>query len=301
MSERYWDPQLETLPVERRRLLRDHRLRWQVRRCWDGSPFYRARLESAGLDPATFGGLADLARVPVLRVEDLPKGPDADEPDPSWTVAPGDWRRDSAREGPRVARMLTDGDIIHQMDIAARALWAAGGRPGHTLVLDGIGDGDEVTDLIVGAAARIGMGLSRVSADASVGAGERVRATFHEAEQLTAALVWRFVWPPPGEDREQAGCALVMWYVAPTVAYSCGESEGVHWADDHLLVEIVDPATEQAVDPGEPGALVLSDLTREGSPLLRYWSGLEATLIEEPCACGRTSIRSTVIRPLALG
>ena len=51
MALTYWDRKLETLPVERRQVLRDHRLRWQVRRCWDGSPFYRARLSGAGLAP----------------------------------------------------------------------------------------------------------------------------------------------------------------------------------------------------------------------------------------------------------
>src|SRR5688500_4293069 len=118
MSERYWDPQLETLPVERRQLLRDHRLRWQVRRCWDGSPFYRARLESAGLDPDTFGGLADLHRIPILRPTDLPSPDDSDGASTDWTVAPEDWWQAQCRTDEGWIRTVTDGDALHQADLA---------------------------------------------------------------------------------------------------------------------------------------------------------------------------------------
>jgi hypothetical protein len=236
MDERYWDAQLETLPVERRRLLQDHRLRWQVRRCWDGSPFYRARLEAAGLDPSTFGGLADLARIPILRLGELPRSSGADEPSRAWTVAPDVWWQEHERTDDALVRVLTDGDVTQRAHLAARALWAAGVRPGHAL-----------------------------------------SAMAREA-------------PPAG--------ALAIPNVAPSVAYTCGESEGVHWSDDHFLVEIVDRVTGLAVGPGEPGGVVITDLAREGSPLIRFWTGMEGALIEEPCPCGRTSARSPFVRPL---
>lgn len=237
MSDRYWDAQIETLSTDRRRLLRDHRLRWQVRRCWDGSPFYRARLEAAGLDPATFGGLADLPRIPILRLGDLPLGNSADDLSPDWTVAPREWWQEWERLGGGLVRVLTDGDVTHRAHLAARALWAAGVRPGRSLT-----------------------------------------AMAPET-------------PAPG--------ALAIPSVAPTVAYGCGEAEGVHWADDHFLVETVDPTTGTAVETGEIGVLLVTDLAREGSPLLRFWTGLEASLTDEACPCGRTSARSPFVRPLA--
>ena len=236
MSEKFWDPQLETLPIERRRLLREHRLRWQVRRCWDGSPLYRARLEAAGIDLASFGGLADLHRIPILRPRDLPPPDRHGNPSPEWTVAPDEWWQDREDSDVGLARILTDGDVTQRAHLAARAHWAAGIRPGRSLSAMA----DEV--------------------------------------------------PPPG--------ALAVPGVAPAGAYPCGETEGVHWSDDHFLIEIVVPETGQSVSPGEIGAVVVTDLAREGSPLLRFWTGLEANLFEAPCACGRTSARSTVIRPL---
>ncbi len=231
MSDRYWDAQLETLPTDRRRLLQDHRLRWQVRRCWDGSPFYRARLEAAGLDPATFGGLADLPRIPILRLDDLPRGNSADEPSRDWTVAPEAWWQEREGLGGGLVRVLTDGDVTHRAHLSARALWAAGVRPGRSLT-----------------------------------------AMAPET-------------PAPG--------ALSIPSVAPTVAYACGEAEGVHWADDHFLVETVNPTT------GGVGVVVVTDLTREGSPLLRFRTGLEASLVDAACPCGRASARSPFVRPLA--
>lgn len=298
MSERYWDPQLETLPVERRRLLRDHRLRWQIRRCWDGSPFYRARLEAAGIDPATFGGLADLGRVPLLHAEEIPDSGDLERPDEAWSVAPREWWRGVTYEAPHLARAGTDGDNLHQTDVASRALWAAGGRPGRPVTADGVGDGDEVAELVIAASARIGMTVGQVREIASPAGGERVQATICRPDQESAELVWRFVWPPVPQRAGQSGSALALRYVAPTVAYSCQESDLIHWNDDHFLVEIVDPATSRSLERGDSGAVVVTDLTREGSPLIRFRTGFESMLVDEPCPCGRTSARSPFVRPL---
>lgn len=71
MSYRYFDERMETLPSDTMRTVQDHRLRWQFRRCWDGSAWYRARFETAGLAPETFAGLSDLSRLPLLTASDL--------------------------------------------------------------------------------------------------------------------------------------------------------------------------------------------------------------------------------------
>ncbi|MCC7369793.1 MAG: hypothetical protein IT306_15305 [Chloroflexi bacterium] len=66
MAGGYYDERMETLPPDVMRTVQDHRLRWQFRRCWSGSAWYRERFEAAGLTPETFGGLADLSRLPPL-------------------------------------------------------------------------------------------------------------------------------------------------------------------------------------------------------------------------------------------
>ena len=82
----------------------------------------------------------------------------------------------------------------------------------------------------------------------------------------------------------------------PGVAWECSERNGLHVAEDHFLPEIIDPHTGRRLPPGEEGELVLTSLTKEAYPLLRYRTGDRTALLAEPCACGRTSVRIARIR-----
>jgi phenylacetate-CoA ligase len=84
--------------------------------------------------------------------------------------------------------------------------------------------------------------------------------------------------------------------MGPGIAGECLERNGLHVAEDHFLVEVVDPLTMERVRPGDRGELVLTTLTKEAFPLVRYRTGELTSLIPEPCPCGRTSVR---IRPVA--
>lgn len=254
MSQRYWDTKLETLPTEQRQILREHRLHWQVRRCWDGSPFYRARMETAGLDAALSGGRESWWRLPMLHADDLPSVSE-------WAVAPESWwvRLDEVSGQP--GRAVTDGDAIQQADLAARALWAAGARPGQTFPFPG-----RSTDVLIRSVVMVGAG------------------------RVGVAL---------GSDGEAFAPAIDLPFVAPTLGYRCEEGRRIHWNDDHFLIELVAGNGGQPVKVGEPGAVVLTDLAREGSPLLRFWTGLQTQVSDDPCSCGRTSAWSPKVRPHA--
>jgi phenylacetate-CoA ligase len=80
--------------------------------------------------------------------------------------------------------------------------------------------------------------------------------------------------------------------IGPTCASECEEKSGIHWVEDHLLVEIINPDTHKRCDPGEVGVLVLTHLTKEATPMLRYWTNDLARLTIERCGCGRTHARS---------
>lgn len=72
----------------------------------------------------------------------------------------------------------------------------------------------------------------------------------------------------------------------------CVAREGIHVWEDHYLVEIVDPQTGQVLPPGQEGEMVITTLTREGLPLIRYRTrDITKILSYEPCACGRTHVR----------
>jgi len=65
------------------------------------------------------------------------------------------------------------------------------------------------------------------------------------------------------------------------------EKAGLHWVEDHLLVEIINPDTNERCKPGEKWVVVLTHLTKEATPMLRYWSNDQARLTIEKCGCGR--------------
>jgi phenylacetate-CoA ligase len=83
--------------------------------------------------------------------------------------------------------------------------------------------------------------------------------------------------------------------MGPGVAGECLECNGLHINEDHFLVEIINPNTLQPVQPGEVGELVITTLTKEAFPVIRYRTRDLTRLITEPCACGRTNHRMTRI------
>jgi len=79
--------------------------------------------------------------------------------------------------------------------------------------------------------------------------------------------------------------------IGPGVGSECPCQDGLHLFEDHFYPEIVDPDTGAPVPDGERGELILTTLTREGTPVLRYRTRDITYLIDEPCECGRTSRR----------
>jgi phenylacetate-CoA ligase len=80
--------------------------------------------------------------------------------------------------------------------------------------------------------------------------------------------------------------------IGPGVAAECREGKGaLHVFDDHFFPEIVDPETGSPVPPAERGELVLTTLTKQAFPVLRYRTGDVTSFVDEPCPCGRTHRR----------
>jgi phenylacetate-CoA ligase len=79
--------------------------------------------------------------------------------------------------------------------------------------------------------------------------------------------------------------------IGPGVAQECLEKQGLHVQEDHFLAEIIDPESGQPLPDGERGELVITTLTREAMPVLRYRTRDLTSLVRETCACGRTTAR----------
>lgn len=79
--------------------------------------------------------------------------------------------------------------------------------------------------------------------------------------------------------------------VGPGVSGECLELCGMHINEDHFIPEIINPDTGEVLPPGEQGELVVSCITKEALPLIRYRTGDITRLFYEPCKCGRTTVR----------
>ncbi len=77
----------------------------------------------------------------------------------------------------------------------------------------------------------------------------------------------------------------------PGVAWECPEKSGLHLCEDHFIPEIIDPATGESISDGREGELVLTTISKEAFPLIRFRTGDLATIDYTPCSCGRTHCR----------
>ncbi|MBQ3093583.1 MAG: phenylacetate--CoA ligase, partial [Clostridia bacterium] len=84
--------------------------------------------------------------------------------------------------------------------------------------------------------------------------------------------------------------------MGPGVSGECYLRDGLHFAEDHFLPEIIDAQTGERLPEGETGELVVTTLTKEGIPLLRYRTKDISRLNYQPCACGRTHVRMDKVK-----
>lgn len=82
----------------------------------------------------------------------------------------------------------------------------------------------------------------------------------------------------------------------PGIGVNCEHEEGIHYWDDFLYFEIIDPATGKTVPDGEPGEIVITTLVKEGAPLLRFRTHDLSRIIPEPCSCGRCYPRIDIVQ-----
>ena len=80
--------------------------------------------------------------------------------------------------------------------------------------------------------------------------------------------------------------------IGPTFASECAAKAGLHFAEDHYVIEIINPDTRERCSEGEMGVLVITHLTREATPMLRYWTNDYARYDSSRCSCGRTHGRA---------
>ena len=316
-----WNPAAETEAPAARAARQLERVRetvaWAVARV----PFHRARLSAVRL-----ARLADLAALPFMRKSDLREH----YPFGLFAVTPAELVRVHASSGtkgkPTVVGYTAE-DLEVWREVMARVMTAAGARRGdmlhvafgYGLFTGGLGfhDGGERIGMTVvpvssGNTARHHLLLQDFRPAAICGTPSfvlHIAESFREQGGDARALGLRyglFGAEPWTEGlraalEEAFGCRAYDTYglseiVGPGVAGECEVRAGLHVCDDHFLPEVIDPATGAVLPPGQEGELVLTTLTKRAIPMVRYRTGDVTTLVPEPCACGRTSVRIARIK-----
>lgn len=325
----FYDPPMETLAREELAALQLERLRWQLARCASGAELYRRKLAGAGFEPGDLGGLDALSGLPVVTKDELRADQAEHPPFGTFVVAArATWRElhpSSGTTGQPVRTLWSAADVAGIADFTARTLWQFGVRPGdivqnafaYGMWVAGMGAHHGATAL--GAlVVPTGTGTStQHQVDYLRHAGSTVLlATPSFGLRIAEELARRGTDPAQlslrigafgGEAGTETPATRALlersfgidafdYYglaeIGPTFAAECPAKAGLHFCEDHVLVEAIDPASGRPVPDGQTGVLVFTHLTREATPMVRYWSNDYAVLTRRPCACGRTSVRA---------
>ncbi|HCY86264.1 MAG TPA: phenylacetate--CoA ligase [Desulfobacteraceae bacterium] len=301
--------------------LKLERLQSTLNRAYKNVPFHRKRFESHNLTPQAIGALEDIEKLPFMKRADLglhyPYGLFAVPLRDIVRIhtAPGTGDRPSISGYTQadlliwkklVARSLnacgvTDMDILQIHLPAGLANWGRDYKDGGELL------GASVIPNSMLSLSKTLMVLRDYKTTTLV-------TTLAFAEQLTDHMFERerhpnelnlkriiLVGEPVTKDIVkdlEARLHADIWQhyglseiPGPAIAHECGDHCGLHICDDHILPEIIDPATGQTLPAGTAGELVLTTLSARALPLVRFRTGDMARLITEPCGCGSPFIR----------
>ncbi|MFI7682548.1 phenylacetate--CoA ligase PaaK [Streptomyces griseoaurantiacus] len=291
----------ERMPLEELRALQLTRLRTTLRHAYEHVELYRKKFDAAGVTPEDCRSLEDLARFPFTTKADLRET----YPFGMFAVPMDEVRRVHASSGttgrPTVVG-YTEHDLSVWADLVARSIRAAGGRPGHKvhisygygLFTGGLGAhygaeraGCTVIPASGGMTARQVQIIQDFRPEIIMVTPSYMLTLLDEFERQgidprsTSLRVGIFGAEPWTEEmrreiEERLDLHAVDIYglsevMGPGIAQECVEAkDGLHVWEDHFLPEIVDPVTDEVREAGESGELVLTSLTKEALPVVRY-------------------------------
>lgn len=317
-----FDVDKETMPREELEELQLRRLKQLCERVYANVPFYTNKFKELGIDPKDINSLSDLTRLPFTEKQDLRNH----YPFGLFAVSRENIVRihsSSGTTGKATVVGYTKRDIKNWADLMARSFAIAGATPedsihnayGYGLFTGGLGAhygaealGATIIPVSGGGTRRQIMLLKDFGADVICctpsyalflhETGKEMGIDF-EKLPLRIGIFGAEPWTESMRlDIEQKlnikamdiyGLSEIM---GPGVAMECAEEQqGLHIMEDHFLPEIINPETGEHVEPGEVGELVITTLTKEGIPLIRYRTRDLTRLNYTACRCGRTFAR----------
>ncbi len=317
----YFEPKYECMNRESLEQLKLERLQAALTRISKNVPFYRKKFEELKIDPYDFESLYDLVNLPLTTKNDL-----AEHAPYGLFAVP---LREVVRlhgtyglRGKSVVVGYTINDIHRWSKLAARVLMAGGVTKddviqvayNYGLSTSGFGihyGAEELGATVVPASSGNTNRQISIIQDYNVTTlvclpsyalylADRMeeKGININALSLRTGLLGEEAWSEETrieiQDRlkitaaDNYGLSEIM---GPGVAGECLERKGMHVNEDHFLPEVIDPKTLKPVEPGQVGELVITTLTKEALPLIRFRTGDLTRLIYDPCPCGRTFVR----------
>ncbi len=323
----YWNEKMETLPLKELHAVQLRKLRAQVHHMYEHNPIYKKKFKETGVTPDSVKTLDDIQKIPFSVKDELREHyPIGLQCVPQEEVIR--YHMSSGTTGKPICVGYTKKDIETWGELMARSLYAAGGRRGdifqnaygYGLFTGGLGFhygaetlGMSVIPTAAGNTARQMLVMKDMQttflactpsyAQKLTEALEKEGIDVINELRLRVGLFGAEPWTNELRERIEEGLGLqahgggafdhygLTEMTGPGVASECEAKSDLHVWSDHFLVEIIDPSTGEHVEPGERGELVLSTLSKEAMPFLRYRTRDITVLDTEPCECGRTHPR----------
>jgi len=316
-----WDPRYECLEREEIEQLQLERLQSTLNRVYRNVSFYKKRFDSLKIFPDEIQSLKDLAKFPLTLKEDLRES----YPYGMFALPLREVVRihsSSGVTGKPTVTGYTRNDLHHWSQLTARVLTAGGVTKDDVVQITfkyglftgafGLHHGAEligasVIPMSTGNTAKQVLIMQDYKTTALIGTPSYALALAKYMEDqaidpksLSLKLGLFGAEPCPESMRKEIEERLfinatdnygVSEVMGPGVSAECEYKNGLHLYEDHFIPEIIDPQTLQVLAPGAEGELVLTTLTKEAFPLMRYRTRDITSLDYSPCPCGRTLVR----------
>jgi len=317
----YWNPAIERLSREELEEIQERRLKALVNTVYEYSPFYRRRFKDAGVHPSEIKSLDDLSKLPFTKKQDLRDN----YPFGTFCVPLSQVVRFHASSGttgkPTVVG-YTANDIRNWVESLCRALVSCGVSSedimqiayGYGLFTGGLGFhyaaerlGSTVVPISAGNTARQvelmkDLGTTVIACTPSYMLylseyAEEMGVDIANDTNLRAGIFGAEPWSEETRKRIEDKTGILAYDVYGTSELSgplfteCTERNGVHIWADMFITEIVDPETGEQVGEGEKGELVVTTISKEALPLVRWRTGDITYMESDKCGCGRTHPR----------
>lgn len=318
LEHRLWDAEAETMSRDELHKVQLSRLQDTVRRVSQNVPFYKKSLRERGVQAEDIRSLEDVSKLPFTVKDDLRDAYPynlfavpmddiirihASSGTTGLSTVVGYTRGDMQVWSEMVARILTAGgvtrsDIIHisfgyGLFTGAFGLHQGAEHVGAAVIPVSSGNTERQVRIMrdFQATALVGtpsyaLHIAEVLYDMGLGPDDlTLRVGLFGAEPSSEMLRKELEGKLQILATDNYGLSEIL---GPGVAGECLNRDGMHINEDHFLAEIINPETEEVLPPGYTGELVLTTLTKEGIPLLRYRTRDLTRLDPEQCSCGRT-------------